>query len=260
MIKFILSLTFFICSLTSYLYSQDRQKILLNKEWKFSKGDIPNAQNIDFSDSKWQKVTIPHDWAIYGPFDKNNDAQKVAIEQNMEKKATVKTGRTGGLPYVGIGWYRRIFDVPNFTKDQNIDILFDGAMSEAKIFINGSEVLFWPYGYNSFHCNITDYLNKDGKNNVLAVRLENSEQSSRWYPGAGLYRNVHLIVTPEVHVPIWGTQLTTPSVSKELAAINLKTKLENVTKGSLIRLETSIFDNEGNLITTKDNTRKMSMG
>lgn len=201
-----------------------RSETLLEKNWKFSKGDFPEAAQTDYNDTKWESVVIPHDWAIFGPFDMNNDLQNVAVTQNFEKKASLKTGRTGGLPYVGTGWYRTSFDVP---ADKEVTLLFDGAMSEARVYVNGQEACFWPFGYNSFHCNVTPFLNKDGKNNTLAVRLENRPQSSRWYPGAGLYRNVHLIVTEKVHIPVWGTQITTPHVSDEFAAVRLQTKIEN---------------------------------
>ena len=117
--------------------------------------------------------------------------QDVAIVQDMEKKASLKTGRTGGLPYMGVGWYRTTFKTLPHKK---VELLFDGAMSEAKIYVNGKEVGEWPYGYNSFHFDVTPYVNQDGKANLLAVRLENKIHSSRWYPGAGLYRNVHLIM------------------------------------------------------------------
>lgn len=141
-------------------------------------------------------MTIPHDWAIFGPFDRNNDLQEVAVTQDLEKQASVKTGRTGGLPYVGVGWYRTAFDAP---ADKQVTLVFDGAMSEARVYVNGKEACFWPFGYNSFHCDVTGLLNADGKNNVLAVRLENRPQSSRWYPGrdciamsAWLLRNVFM--------------------------------------------------------------------
>ena len=117
----------------------------------------------------------------------------MAITQNFETEATVKTGRTGGLPYVGVGWYRTSFDVEGFSEEKAVSLLFDGAMSEARVWVNGNESTYWAFVYNSFHCDITDLLNADGKNNTLAVRLENRPESSRWYPGAGLYRNVHLI-------------------------------------------------------------------
>jgi len=140
-----------------------------------------SASSPGFDDSSWEEVTVPHDWAIYGPFDVSNDLQTVAVTQNFENEASMKTGRTGGLPYVGIGWYRAVFRVPH---GRRAVLLFDGAMSEARVYVNGEQVCFWPYGYSSFWCDVTDVLT-DG-DNVLAVRLENLPQSSRWYPGAGL--------------------------------------------------------------------------
>ena len=178
-----------------------RSDVLLEEGWRFTKGDIAFAENVDFDDSAWEEVVVPHDWAIYGPFSSDNDRQKVAITQNFETEATVKTGRTGGLPYVGVGWYRTSFDVEGFSEDKAVSLLFDGAMSEARVWVNGKEATYWAFGYNSFHCDITDLLNADGKNNTLAVRLENRPESSRWYPGAGLYRNVHLITTNRIHIP-----------------------------------------------------------
>ena len=142
-----------------------RTETLLEKGWRFHLGEADaSASSPGFDDSSWEEVTVPHDWAIYGPFDVSNDLQTVAVTQNFENEASMKTGRTGRLPYVGIG--------------------FDGAMSEARVYVNGEQVCFWPYGYSSFWCDVTDVLT-DG-DNVLAVRLENLPQSSRWYPGAGL--------------------------------------------------------------------------
>ena len=159
-----------------------RSEYLLEKNWRFTKGDIVNAVEPKFDDSKWETVTVPHDWAIFGPFDRNHDLQNVAVAQNFEEKASVKTGRTGGLPYVGIGWYRTKFDVP---AGKQTALVFDGAMSEARVYVNGKEACFWPFGYNSFHCDVTELLNADGKNNVLAVRLENKPQSPVGIPVRG---------------------------------------------------------------------------
>ena len=195
-----------------------RTVTLLDKGWQFHKGD---------SSEVWEDVTIPHDWAIYGPFSRDNDLQTVAVVQNGEETATVKTGRTGGLPYVGVGWYKKTIDV---TPGKKATLLFDGAMSEARVYVNGEEVIFWPYGYNSFHCDITPFLTADGKNNEIRVRLENRPQSSRWYPGAGLYRNVWLIETEKVHIPVWGTYITTeldPSLLE--ASVNIRTEIEGIT-------------------------------
>jgi len=241
------------------LYAR-RQEQLLEKNWKFIQKDIPDALREDFDDSRWQTVTVPHDWAIYGPFGRSNDLQDVAITQNLENRASLKTGRTGGLPYVGVGWYRTRFTLPEEEiNDKRVSLLFDGAMSEARIYVNGKEACFWAYGYNSFHCDVTELLNRETGANTLAVRLENKPESSRWYPGAGLYRNVHLIVTDCVHVPVWGTYITTPHVSERLASVRLQTKVENA-GNSDIRIETKIYSPEGKVVAERNNTRKIKYG
>ncbi|TGD83367.1 glycoside hydrolase family 2 protein [Hymenobacter wooponensis] len=237
--------------LTSRLtVAQVRQEYVLDTDWRFMKGDVPDAAKPNFKDAGWQKVTIPHDWAIYGPFDGNNDLQAVKIEQNNEQKATLKAGRTGGLPFIGTGWYRRTLSVPGFGAGKRAVLLFDGAMSNAHVFVNGREVGSWPYGYNSFSFDITSFLQAGG-NNTLAVRLQNQAESSRWYPGAGLYRNVHLIVTNDVHIPVWGTYLTTPEINTEYAKVRLKTKVEAATAATApLRLQTEIHDAAGQVVAT----------
>lgn len=226
-----------------------RSEYLLEKGWKFTKGEVSDAESPSFNDTKWETVTIPHDWAIFGPFDKNNDLQNVAVTQNFETQASLKTGRTGGLPYVGTGWYRTTF---HSTPGKQTTLIFDGAMSEARVFVNGKEACFWPYGYNSFYCDVTGLVNEDGKNNVLAVRLENRPQSSRWYPGAGLYRNVHVVTTEKIHVPVWGTQITTPFVKDEYASVCLHTTILNAGKTELT-VTTDIVDADGQVVSTKTN-------
>lgn len=226
-----------------------RSEYLLEKGWKFTKGEVSDAEAPSFNDTKWETVTIPHDWAIFGPFDKNNDLQNVAVTQNFETQASLKTGRTGGLPYVGTGWYRTTF---HSTPGKQTTLIFDGAMSEARVFVNGKEACFWPYGYNSFYCDVTGLVNEDGKNNVLAVRLENRPQSSRWYPGAGLYRNVHVVTTEKIHVPVWGTQITTPYVKDEYASVCLHTTILNAGKTELT-VTTDIVDADGQVVSTKTN-------
>lgn len=233
-----------------------RSEVLLEKNWRFTKGDVPEAVETSFDDSRWESVTIPHDWAIFGPFDRSHDLQKVAVTQNFETEASVKTGRTGGLPYVGIGWYRTRFDAP---VGKQVTLLFDGAMSEARVYVNGQEAIFWPFGYNSFYVDVTPYLNKDGAANVLAVRLENRPQSSRWYPGAGLYRNVHLIATEPVHVPVWSTQIITPHVDADYAAVRLLTTIEGSGDRD-VRMVTEIVSPEGQVVAVKDNTLKINHG
>ncbi|WP_210516538.1 beta-galactosidase GalB [Hymenobacter terricola] len=230
--------------------AQSRHEYLLDSNWKFSKGDVPDAAKPEFADAKWQTVSVPHDWAIGGPFDGNNDLQSVKIEQNNEKAATLKAGRTGGLPFIGTGWYRRQLAVPGFGPGQRAVLLFDGAMSNAHVFVNGKEAGFWPYGYNSFSLDITSFL-KPGDGNVLAVRLQNQPEASRWYPGAGLYRNVHLVVTDDVHIPVWGTYLTTPEITAQLAKVRLKTTVETPDKAfQPLRLQTEIRDAAGSVVAT----------
>ena len=229
-------------------YAQ-RSEQMLEKGWRFTKGDVTHAQAPGLNDNQWEEVTIPHDWAIYGPFDRNNDLQNVAITQNLETQASVKTGRTGGLPYVGIGWYRTTFDA---DPDKQTTLVFDGAMSEAHVYVNGKEACFWPFGYNSFHCDVTALLNPDGKNNVLAVRLENRPQSSRWYPGAGLYRNVRVVSTGKIHVPVWGTQITTPHIDTDYASVCLRTTIVNAGHTELTVI-TDILAPDGKTVTSKKN-------
>jgi len=231
-----------------------RTVINLDKNWKFSKGDFPEAVNTTFDDNTWKNVTIPHDWAIYGPFDKTVDMQVVAITQNNEQVATEKTGRTGALPFIGVGWYRTEFSVPNFKQDKKVLLTFDGAMSEAQVFVNGKKVGERPYGYSYFYFDITPFLNSEG-NNLLAVRLENQPQSSRWYPGAGIYRKVQIIVKENISFEHWGTFITTPYITEDVAKINVKTELNGTGfrqfthfLGSDLRLETEIKDTNGKLV------------
>lgn len=221
----------------------------LEQGWRFHKGEAAGAAAPEFDDSRWEGVSVPHDWAIFGPFSRDNDLQNVAVTQNGESEASVKTGRTGGLPYVGIGWYRTRFSV---EPGRTVSLVFDGAMSEARVYVNGQEACFWPFGYNSFHCDVTRFLHKDGRDNVLAVRLENKPQSSRWYPGAGLYRHVRVVSTGSVRVPVWGTQVTTPHVAADYASVCLRTTIEGAAD-RLLTVDTRIVDAEGHVVATKTN-------
>lgn len=233
--------------------AQVRTEQLLEKGWKFTRQDEKTFCNPDLDDRKWQNVTVPHDWAIYGPFSINNDKQLTAIAQDGQKEAMEHAGRTGGLPFVGAGWYRLDFEVPQYAKGKKCVLLFDGAMSHATVYVNGEKAGNWVYGYNAFEVDVTPYLKENSKN-VLAVRLENEAESSRWYPGAGLYRNVRLVVTEDVHVPVWGTHLTTPVVNREFAKVNLLTELE-IPAGKQMsdyRIVTELKDAKGNVVATNE--------
>jgi beta-galactosidase len=229
------------------IHAQERITIELNNGWKFSKGNTEKVFENNFNDSKWQTVTVPHDWAIYGPFDKEIDKQTTAIEQNGEKVATEKTGRTGALPYIGEAWYRNQFSVPNFDKNKKVMLLFEGAMSEPKVFVNGKKAGEWNYGYNYFYLDITDYIAANGKNS-LAVHLSNLGSSSRWYPGAGLYRKVKLIVKNKESIDQWGTSITTPMITTDMAKVNVKTKVS----GANLKIKTIIKDANGQEVATNE--------
>lgn len=221
-------------------FAQTKQT--LQKNWKFTREDNSAFSQSTFNDVKWQNVTIPHDWAIYGPFDMENDIQRTAIKQDGQKDAIEHTGRTGGLPFVGVGWYRTTFDLPDFSNDKKVFIQFDGAMSNPEVFINGQKTGQWHNGYNTFFLDISNWVKN--KNNSLAVRLDNLTQMSRWYPGAGLYRNVHIITKNKTYIPIWGVHITTPEIQSKFAKVDINTEFvsENIEN---IEVEIEIFNPKG---------------
>ena len=243
---------FFTIFITTLAFAQRTETLLT--QWQFC---MEQEQNT-MPEFGWQQLTIPHDWAITGPFSRDNDLQNVAITQNGSQEPSVRTGRTGGLPYVGAAWYRTTIKPPF---GDNVTLLFDGAMSEAKVYINGKQVEFWPYGYNAFYVDITPYLYKGG--NQIAVRLENRPESSRWYPGAGLYRNVHLIQTGNTHIPVWGVQIQTKEIRQKQnvhnsAVINVNTEIATNTDKPL-NLRTEILI-EGRLVTSTSRTLNPKKG
>jgi len=194
--------------------------------------DFPFVK-ADFKDDAWEKVTLPHDWAINKPF-YTGDKPEVG-------------GGMGRLPSQGVAWYRKKLDIPTTDKGKIIYLDIDGAMSYAMVWLNGHLVGGWPYGYNSFRLDLTPYLNYGGINQ-LAIRIDNPNHSARWYPGGGIYRNVWLTKTAPVHVAQWGTFITTPEVSANEVTINLSLKLENKTKSiQTVEARTQIYaaDNFG---------------
>jgi beta-galactosidase len=188
--------------------------------------DFPFVQGA-FDDSSWETVTLPHDWAIEGPFFEGDDAEV--------------TGGMGRLPSPGVAWYRKDLDIPVSDQGKSIFLDIDGAMSYAMVWLNGNLVGGWPFGYSSWRLDLTEYVNFEGENQ-LAIRLDNPPESSRWYPGGGLYRNVWLTKTNPVHVGQWGTFITTSEVSKEAATVNLELTIDNDAKTTAnVEAETEIF-------------------
>jgi len=221
---------------------QSRSVTLLESDWKFLNAEIDGGEKLGINTNDWETVSVPHDWAIKGPFDIKHDAQKVRVTQDMDKKAMLRTGRTGALPHVGVGWYRKTFSLSEFKKGKQAILVFDGAMSDAHVFVNGQKVGNWPYGYNYFYFDISDYL-KQGEN-LLAVRLENKSYASRWYPGAGIFRKVQIIVKDQVNFKHWGTFITTPIITDEVAQVNIKSEIN----GKAIRVVTQIKDRDENVV------------
>ena len=248
--KTLVYLTFLLFLFSCNSEKETRSVQTFSDGWRFINKDIAGAEQPDFNTENWENVEVPHDWAIKGPFDKEIDKQTVLIEQNQEKTATEKTGRTGALPYIGVGWYRKTFEAPSFKKGKKALLVFDGAMSEPQVFINGNKVGEWKYGYAYFYFDISDYLKPGG--NLLAVRLENRGESSRWYPGAGLYRKVQLIVKDNISFKQWGTFITTPFVSDELAQVNIKSEIN----GKNVRVKTEIMDADGKVVASNSTNQE----
>jgi beta-galactosidase len=206
--------------------------------WLFSRyGLQPDGSRIEepialevfsLNDAYWQKLSVPHDWAITGPF--RSDL----------------TGETGKLPWKGIGWYRKHFSIPLVDLGKQIFVDFDGAMANAKIWLNGKYIGTWPYGYNSFRMNLTPYI-KYGEKNVIAVRLDTENWDSRWYPGAGIFRHVWLIKTNSIHVGHWGTYVTTPKVTKKTATVKLSVTVDNANNKKVKAIvQSSLFELDKN--------------
>ena len=186
---------------------------------------VINLPSWDFSrDGKvWSQVAVPHDWAIAGPFDKKWDLQMVAIEQNGEKEKTEKSGRSGALPWIGEGMYKMNLQLPKGYK--RAVLVFDGAMSQPVVSVNGKEAGKWAYGYNAFRIDITPFI-QFGKNNLIEVHLNNVEESSRWYPGGGLYRPVSVELYGNENFSTWDTFVRTLKANRQEAEVEVNALLE----------------------------------
>jgi len=224
--------------------AQPRCEITLTDNWSFS-----------HDKQTWQTVRIPHDWAIGGPFDKKWDLQKVAIEQNGEKEATEKSGRSGALPWIDEGHYKRTITIPKDCK--HAELVFDGAMSEPHVSINGQEAGYWAYGYNAFRVDITPFI-EEGEN-LLEVDLQNVEESSRWYPGAGIYRPVKLILTGEDFIDPWKTFIRTTEIKGNQAVVDVTVGTGSPLDGYL-GFEVELRDAKGKLVGHEHSSDVNDMG
>jgi beta-galactosidase len=189
-------------------YSQLREVVNLRSGWKFSLSGHEDAAIKDFNDTKWQTVSVPHDWAISGPFMPTGD------------------GNTAKLPWKGEGWYRYHLSVPESDHGKRLFLLFDGVMAFPSVYVNGQPAGSWDYGYNSFYIDITDLIHFN-ESNTIAVHADTRQHDSRWYPGAGIYRKVQLIKTEPIHAAIWGTHITTPVIKSNYTDVNIITTVIN---------------------------------
>ena len=194
-----------------------RKEVQLAEGWRFSReneamksaGAQVAAEN--FNDASWEVVSVPHDWAIKGPFDENNDKQVTKVVEDGETKARVRSGRTGALPFVGVGWYRLKFRVADSC--ERAILTFGGVFGEPEVYVNGHKAGEWKHPYNAFNVDVTPYIYRDGRENTLAVRAEMLSFSSRWYPGGGIYRPVFLTTTAATAIDCWGLNMTTLSLN-----------------------------------------------
>jgi beta-galactosidase len=212
------------------------RKQLFDFDWKFSLGESSTANAVNFDNSSWRKLDLPHDWSIEGKSEKNNSSEG-----------------DGGFFPAGTGWYRKTFSVPAHWKNQKVAIYFEGVYMNAEVFVNGKSVGMQPYGYTSFEYDLTPYL-KFGQQNTIAVKVDNSKQkNSRWYSGSGIYRHVWLKVKNPIHIKNWGVAISTPEVTNEKAIVQVKTIVKNETASpQSILLATSIANKKGNSVANAD--------
>ena len=219
------------------------RRLNFNDGWRFFKGEAPGAEQPDFQDASWTTVRLPHDWAIDGPFDARLNPH------------------TGALPIFGTGWYRKKFTLPETARGRYISIEFDGAMSNAHVWLNGQELGGRPYGYIGFGFDLTPRLRYGSQENTIAVRLTPEDRASRWYPGAGIYRNVWLDVTGPRHVARWGTYVTTPQVTDGSAAVAVKTELRNRAASEMrVTLRTTVLDAAGRQVARVEDNAAIPAG
>src|SRR5437667_10494130 len=224
-----------ICALflfsTSYAVANPRpgRTVSFNDGWRFHLGDVGSGQNLELDDSQWRLLNLPHDCSIDGECNEKNPS----------------TPGGGALPGV-VGWYRKSFTLPTAAKGKLAFVDFDGVYRNSEVWINGHYLGKRPYGYISFQYELSPYVNYGPQKNIIAVKVDNSQQpNSRWYSGSGIYRNVWLTTIEKVHVDHWGTYDTTPEVSEQSSTVAIKTQVRNGSDSSApVNLTTIIYDAE----------------
>ncbi len=220
----------FLSSTSASAADSPRRRLSMDFGWKFLLGDPAGAQTEKFDDSGWQAIDLPHDWSTAGPFDESAPA----------------AGGGGYLP-TGIGWYRKTFRLPDSFGGKQIAVEFDGVYEDSEVWINNRSLGKRPFGYIGFSYDLTPYLNFGQRDNLIAVRVDNSMQpNSRWYSGSGIYRHTWLTVTDPLAIAQWGTFITTPQVNQQSATIQAAVEVDNRRSDSArFTLRCEIFDADG---------------
>src|SRR5687768_12060204 len=232
--------TFFISLMTAFSVfatAQNAQRsYLFDEDWRFHRGGMQWAENPAFDDSKWRQLDLPHDWSLENIPGTQSPFDPAAISQV-----------SGGFTVGGTGWYRKSFTLPERGRSEGsrIYLQFDGVMSNAEVWLNGRSLGAHPYGYTSFFFDITDLVKRKDKN-IVAVKVRNEGENSRWYTGSGIYRHVWLTITDPLHVAPWGTYITTPEVSDQTATVSIRTKVLNKNNSTAdASIRTRILDPKG---------------
>ena len=214
-----------LCTLLLQLHTMN-----FDRDWRFHLGDVTGAQDPTFADSGWRRLDLPHDWSIEGKFSEQNPA-----------------GVAGGALPGGVGWYRKTFSVSPADSGNVAYVEFDGVYRNSEVWINGEYLGNRPYGYSSFRYELTPHLHYRAPN-VIAVRVDNSQQpNSRWYSGSGIYRHVGVVTSDPVHVDLWGTYVTTPSVTNDSTRVTIRTRLRDERHSAQrVALQTTLYDSAGN--------------
>ena len=211
-----------------------------NTDWQFIRSDISGAENPGFDDSDWRSLDLPHDYSI------EDLPEKAGVKQigpfSEESSGGASTGHVMG----GTAWYRKHFVLDKADEGKSILILFDGVYMNADVWINGNHLGNHPYGYTAFAYDLTNYLNPEGQNNVLAVQVKNEGKNSRWYSGSGIYRDVTLLKMNPIHIDLWGNNISTDEVTADKAIVNFETQVINLSqKSEDLNLRVEIKNPEG---------------
>ncbi|HTL08825.1 MAG TPA: beta-galactosidase GalB [Chitinophagaceae bacterium] len=219
-----------------YAQTGSQNTVGFNQQWKFFLGDAPAAADAGFDDAAWRSVQLPHDWSIELPFD-----------------STSPTGTGGGALRGGLAWYRKTFTLPASANGKNVFIDFDGVYCNSEVFINGHSLGVRPNGFISFRYDLTPYLKYNQQKNVIAVKVDNSQQpNARWYSGSGIYRNVWLVTVNKVFVDHWGTQVSTPQVSAAAATVHINTMVRSSSASAgKAAVKTSLYNERQQVVATK---------